>query len=202
MTCPIERDPRSDRSAWTRRGAVVAFNLRNRSFLKEIDFEPRELQLPAASCRRRSRCAKYAGTEEQAPRGQGDRADLREDVHPDPVGVRGRRLRPGRACHLPGPVGLAAGPQGVDRGHRRGARPHVRRDRVPRQQAGRRRGTGRPCRRAGLQRPDRRVAPHPDAGRLPHHARGEPQALRRDRPTRSWATAGSTWAVPCWSWAR
>ena len=29
------------------------FNLRNRSFLKEIDFEPRELRLPACSSPRR-----------------------------------------------------------------------------------------------------------------------------------------------------
>jgi Aspartate/ornithine carbamoyltransferase, carbamoyl-P binding domain len=89
------------------------------------------------------------------------------------------RLRPGRARDLPRPVRIPARAQGVDRRHRRGPGPHVRRDRIPRQQPGRRRRTRRPRRRAGLQRADGRMAPHPDARRLPDHARGQPQALRR-----------------------
>ena len=43
--------------------------------------------------------------------------------------------------------------------------------RVPRQGAGHRGGAGRQLRRPGLQRADRRVAPDPDARRLPHHDR-------------------------------
>ena len=100
----------------------MAFNLRNRSFLKEIDFEPARAAVPAAAGRARSRWPSTRGTEVRAARRQGDRADLREDLHPHPVGVRGRGLRPGRARHLPGPVRLAAGAQGVDRRHRRSAR--------------------------------------------------------------------------------
>ena len=46
---------------------------------------------------------------------------------------------------------------------------------------GGRRGACRARRRARLQRADRRVASHPDARRLPHHARGQQQAVRRHR---------------------
>ena len=91
-----------------------------------------------ASCCKLSealKTAKYAGTEVQRLDGQGDRPDLREDLDPHPVRVRGRRLRPGRPRHLPRPVRLADGPQGVGGRHRPGARAHVRRHRVPRQRA-------------------------------------------------------------------
>ena len=62
-----------------------------------------------------------------AAEGQGDRADLREDLDAHALGVRGGGLRPGRPRDVPGPFGLADGPQGVDRRHRARARPHVRR---------------------------------------------------------------------------
>ena len=154
------------------------YNLRNRSFLKEIDFTARELEhlltLSAAL-----KTVKYAGTEVPRLTGKNDCAHLREDLHPNALGVRGRGLRPRRPRHLPGPERLAARPQGVDRRHRSRARSHVRRDRVPRFRAERRRGAGRERRRPGLQRADRRVASHPDARRLPHDARIEPPALRR-----------------------
>ena len=69
-------------------------------------------------------------------RRQGDRADLREGLDADALRVRGRRLRPGRARHLHRPRRLAHGPQGDGQGHRARARPHVRRDRVPRLRPG------------------------------------------------------------------
>ena len=87
-------------------------NLRNRSFLKEIDFEPQELRF-LLQLSEALKIAKYAGTESEAPRRQGDRADLREDVDPHAVGVRGRRVRSGRARHLPRSVGIAARAQGI-----------------------------------------------------------------------------------------
>ena len=66
------------------------FNLRNRSFLKELDFSSSEfeylLRLAAASKRRSTRVPS------PATGGQGDRSDLREDLHPHSLGVRGRRL--------------------------------------------------------------------------------------------------------------
>ena len=136
------------------------FNLRNRSFLKEIDFEPTELRSPppAVGGRQDRQVRRHRG---EAPRGQGDRPDLREDVDPHPLGLRGRRLRPGRARHLSRSVGLAARPQGVGGRHGPRARPHVRRHRVPRQPPGRRRGAGRARRGARLQRAHQRVASRP-----------------------------------------
>ena len=75
-----------------------------------------------------------------APRRQGDRADLREDLDADPLRVRGGGVRPGRPRHLPRPaVGSQIGPQGVDEGHGPRARPDVRRHRVPRLRPGDRR---------------------------------------------------------------
>ena len=116
---------------------------------------------------------------DEAARGQGDRPDLREDLDAHEVGVRGRRLRPGCPRHVPRPVRFAARPQGVGGRHGACAGSDVRRHRVPRQRTGRRRGAGGERRRAGLQRPHQRVAPDPDAGRLPDDARGERQTVRR-----------------------
>ena len=76
-------------SQWRSEGHEM-YNLRNRSFLKEIDFEPQELrfllQLSAGAQDRQ-----VLGYRDQAPGRQGDRAHLREDVDADAVGVRGRR---------------------------------------------------------------------------------------------------------------
>ena len=65
------------------------------------------------------------------------------------------------------PAVVADGPQGVGQGHRAGARPALRRDRVPRLRPGARPDPGRLRRRAGLERPDRRVPPDPDPRRRP-----------------------------------
>ena len=115
----------------------MAYNLRNRSFLKEIDFTRGEftflLRLASALEDREVR-----GHRNDAPRRQRDRPDLREDLHPDALLVRSRCVRPGRSRHLPRPVGLADRPQGVDRRHGEGPGPHVRRHRVPREQPDRR----------------------------------------------------------------
>ncbi|CAA9500547.1 MAG: Ornithine carbamoyltransferase, partial [uncultured Solirubrobacteraceae bacterium] len=136
---------------------------------------------PGARAPARARADTQAGQvrrhRDAVPARQGDRAHLREDLDAHARGVRGRSLRPGRPRDLPRPRGLADRPQGVDRRHGARARPALRRHRVPRRGARHDRGAGRSCRRPGLQRPHRRVAPHPDAGRLPDHARGRPQAL-------------------------
>ncbi len=107
------------------------------------------------------------------------RADLREDLDPYALRVRGRRRRPGRLHHLPGPLRLPDGPQGVGEGHRPGARPDVRRDRVPGRQPAGGRGAGRVRRGPGLQRAHRRLAPHPDAGRRADHDRAQREARHR-----------------------
>ena len=83
------------------KGAPMSFNLRHRSFLKELDFTPDELQLPAQALRR-PQGRQVRRLRAAAPRRQEHRADLREDVDADPHRVRGRREGPGRARHLPG----------------------------------------------------------------------------------------------------
>ena len=69
----------------------MSFNLRNRSFLKELDFTPAELKFLlrlAADLK----AAKYGGYETSTPDQQGHRAHLREDVDQDADRVRGGRL--------------------------------------------------------------------------------------------------------------
>ena len=97
---------------------------------------------------------------------------------------------------------LADGPQGDDQGHGARARPAVRRHRVSRLRPGHRRDAGRLRRRAGLERPHRRVPPDPDPGRHPHHARALPTSRSATSPTHSSATPGTTWATRCSSAAR
>ena len=99
------------------------------------------------------------------------RPHLREGLDPDPLGLRGRRPRPGGPRHLPRSRGVPLGHKEIDEGHRPGARAHVRRHRVPGLRPGERRDPGQLRRRAGLERADRPVAPDPDAGRHPDHAR-------------------------------
>ena len=66
------------------------YNLRNRSFLKELDFEPAELrfllQLAAAL-----KTAKYAGNEAPRLGGKEIASGVREDLDPHPGRLRGRR---------------------------------------------------------------------------------------------------------------
>ena len=90
MTCPLATRPRLLKLH--RRGTQPwRSTCATASFLKEIDFTPAELRLPAAPVRgaEAGQVRRHRGP---APAGQGDRADLREDLDPDPVRVRGRRL--------------------------------------------------------------------------------------------------------------
>ena len=158
----------------------TVIDLRGRHLMKLADFIARGDHLPDRPGGRAE------GGQARGPRGaearrQGDRADLREGLDADALRVRGRRLRPGRARHLHRPRRLAHGPQGDGEGHRPRARPHVRRDRVPRLRPGDRRGARAVGRRPDLQRAHRRVAPDADPRRLPHL----PRARARSRSTRS-----------------
>ena len=83
------------------KGPPMSFNLRHRSFLKELDFTPEELKF-LLKLSADLKAAKYAGYEQPRLAGQEHRADLREDVDADPHRVRGRGEGPGRAHHLPG----------------------------------------------------------------------------------------------------
>ena len=118
----------------------MSFNLKNRSFLKEIDFTPAEMRY-LLRLSEALKIAKYAGTEGKRLAGKEialifEKTSTRTRSAFE-VGV----VRRGRARDLPRPVGLAAGAQGVDRRHRAGAGPDVRRDRVPGQRT---RPTSRP----------------------------------------------------------
>ena len=68
----------------------MAYNLRNRSFVKELDFTPEELN-SCSSCQPTSRRLSTAALNAKA-QGQEHRPDLREDLHPHPLRFRSGRL--------------------------------------------------------------------------------------------------------------
>ena len=129
MTCPLERD----RRVLTRSGGdSMAFNLRNRSFLKEIDFEPGELRF-LLRLSEALKMAKYAGTE--AKRLEGKEIALIFEK----TSTRTRSAFEVAAFDQGAHV-TYLDPSGSQMGHKEsiadtaaGARADVRRDRVPRQ---------------------------------------------------------------------
>ena len=132
MTCPDH--PRRLKRRRTHEHRSI--DLRGRHLLTLADFSAEEITLPARP-RGRAEGGEARGARGAAARRQGDRADLREGLDAHALRVRGRRVRPGRARHVHRPVRLAHGPQGDGQGHGPRARPHVRRDRVPRLRPGR-----------------------------------------------------------------
>ena len=108
------------------------FNLRNRSFLKEIDFEPGELRFLLEALRRRSRPRSTRAPRSGASTARRSRSSSRRP-RPGP-GAAFEVAAHDQGAHVTylDPIGLAARSQGVDRRHRPGARAHVRRHRVPR----------------------------------------------------------------------
>ena len=153
-------------------------NLRNRSFLKEIDFQPQELRF-LLQLSEALKIAKYAGTE--AKRLDGKEIALIFEK----TSTRTRSAFEVAAFDQGAHV-TYLDPSGSQLGHKESVADTARvlgrmydaiefRGNEP----NRCRGVGRVRRCAGLQRPHRRVAPHADARRLPHDARGERQALRR-----------------------
>ena len=83
-------------------------NLKGRHFLNLADFSAAEdhhlLDLSAEL-----KAQKKAGTEVERLRQKEITPHLREDLHPDPLLVRGRRVRPGRARTYLGPGGSQIG---------------------------------------------------------------------------------------------
>ena len=127
------------------------------------------------------KAAKYGGHERPRLVGKNIALIFEKTSTRTRTGVRGRRPRPGRACHLPGAERVPDRPQGVHEGHRPGARADLRRHRVPGLRAGDGRDPRQVRRRPGVERADRRVPPHPDPGRHPHDDRAQRQAPARDR---------------------
>ena len=148
----------------------MAFNLKNRSFLKEIDFEPRELGY-LLKLSEALKLAKYAGTEVKHLEGKeialifektSTRTRSAFEVGAYDQGAHVTYLDPsGSQLGHKESIADTAAVLGrmYDAIEFRGNSP------------GRRRRARRPRRGAGVQRADQRMAPHPDARRLPDHAR-------------------------------
>ena len=81
----------------------MAIDLKGRHFLKELDFTRRGVPRPGRAGRR-AQGRQEGGHRGAAAARQEHRADLREDLHPHPLRLRGRRRRPGRVHHLPRPA--------------------------------------------------------------------------------------------------
>ena len=142
-----------------------------RHFLTLADFTPRRAHATCSTSPPSSRPPSAQRQRGAAPRGQADRADLREGLDPDALRVRGGGLRPGRPRTY-------LGPGGSHIGHKETVKDTAR-------VLGRMydaieyRGFGEAVadelaalgRRARLQRPHRRVAPDADPRRLPDAAR-------------------------------
>ena len=146
---------------------ATTIDLHGRSFLKLLGLQPPTRSATSWTSRRAQgrEDGRHRG---RAPPQEGDLPDLREDLDPHPLRVRGRGLRPGRARDVPRP--------GVDR--RSATRS---RSRTPRAcSAGSTTASSTAAstrtssqiladlrRRARLERPDRRVPPDPDPRRHP-----------------------------------
>ena len=62
----------------------MAYNLRNRNFLKLLDFTPKEIQF-LLDMSKELKSAKYAGTEQKETRWQKHCAYLRKSIDPYPM---------------------------------------------------------------------------------------------------------------------
>ena len=158
----------------------MSFNLRNRSLLTVQDFTQREFHYLLDLARDLKR-AKYARTEQEHLKGKEIVSDLRENFDTNALRLRGRLPRSGCARHLSRSRRVPDRSQGIGQGHRSGPGPDVRRHRIPGLFAGSRRRPGEICRRAGVQRPDRRVPPDADGRRCHDHARVFGQAVARNK---------------------
>ena len=158
----------------------MSFNLRNRSLLTVQDYTQREFHYLLDLARDLKR-AKYARTEQEHLKGK-------EIVLIFEKTSTRTRCAFEVACHDQGAHVTYLDPSGSQIGHKESVKDTARvlgrmyrRDRVPRLLAGGRRGSGEICRRAGLQRPDRRIPPDADARRRDDHARVQRQADARDQ---------------------
>ena len=174
----------------------MAFNLRNRSFVKEVDFTPKEWKFLldlAAELKR----AKYAGTEQPRLTGKNIALIFEKTSTRTRCAFEVAAFDQGARVTYLDPTGSQIGHKESMADTARVLGPDVRRHRVPRVRAEQRRDAGRLRGRAGLERADRRVAPDPDAVRHAHHARALRQARPGDRLRLPRATPATTWATPC-----
>ena len=118
------------------------YNLRNRHFLKELDFTAKELE-HLLTLSTSLKLAKYSGTE--LPRLRGNEIALVFEKTSTRTRSSFEVAAYDQGAHVTylDPFGSQLGPQGVDRGHGPRARPDLRRDRVPGLRAPRHRGARR-----------------------------------------------------------
>ena len=111
--------------------SVMSFNLRNRSFLKELDFTPDELRF-LLKLSAELKAAKYGGYEK--PRLEGKNIALIFEKTSTRTRTAFEVAAKDQGAHVTylEPERLADRPQGVDEGHRPRARADLRRHRVPR----------------------------------------------------------------------
>ena len=175
----------------------MAFNLRNRSFVKEVDFTPKEWKFLldlAAELKR----AKYAGSEQPRLTGKNIALIFEKTSTRTRCAFEVAAFDQGARVTYLDPTGSQIGHKESMEDTARVLGPDVRRHRVPRLRP---RPTSRRSRdvrrRPGVERPDRRVAPHPDAVRHAHHARALPTSTTRRSPSPTSATPATTWATRC-----
>ena len=160
------------------RGAEVGYNLRNRNYLKLLDFSPREIRYLLDLARDLKR-AKYGGYEQQRMKGKNIAVIFEKTSTRTRVAFE-------VAAYDQGAHVTYLGPSGTQIGHKESMKDTAR-------VLGRifdgieYRGFGQDIveelaavrRRPGLERPHRPVPPDPDPGRLPHHAGAQRQAAPR-----------------------
>ena len=199
MTCPILRDPHLHLITSTKE-TRMAFNNRNRSLLSLVHHTDRDL-LYLLDLSRDLKRAKYSGVGRPSLAGKNIALIFEKTSTRTRCAFEVAAYDEGAHVTYIDPDVVADRPQGVDEGHRAGARPDVRRDRVPRRRPGDRRGVGGVRRGAGIQRSDRRVPPDADAGRCPHHDRALSKAAAPTSVSRSSGTVATTWPTRCCWWA-
>ena len=145
--------------------APVAVSLKNRSVLEMSDFSREEIRFLLDLSRDLKR-AKYDGTEVPRLRGKNLCLIFEKTSTRTRCAFEVAAYDQGMGVTYLDPTGSQIGHKESIKDTARVLGADVRRDRVPRVPPGRRRGARRVCRRARLQRPDGRVASHPDAADL------------------------------------
>ncbi len=87
----------------------MTINLKNRNFLKLLDYTPAEIQY-LIDLAIELKAAKKAGREKQTLVGKNIALIFEKNLHPHPLRLRSGRVRPGRAGHLSRPKRLADWP--------------------------------------------------------------------------------------------
>ena len=158
----------------------MPFNLTNRDLLSLVHHSERDL-LYLIDLARDLKRAKYSGDTRESLKGKNIALIFEKTSTRTRCAFEVAAYDEGAHVTYIDPSSSQIGHKGIDEGHRPGARPDVRRHRVSRRRTGDRRGAGALRRRSGVQRPDRRVPPDPDAGRRADDDRAQLETVARHR---------------------